>query len=511
MIKRKLLEKIEQGGLENSPIFYTKMLVEFVNTPAFQDLDDDKEISINAFLNFLLTKQTHAFHNFPKTYPQNVTIQFSTINEDVAKAEYDAGADIELFAEFAKGEASHIFKKYFIYDAINIRTIKVPASALAFRPDGNLLVGTCYFHPDYLEPFGQIALYQYPSFKLIKVLSEQPSSALAILPDGNLLSSTCYYDNFRYKVCGSIMILDPLGNPIHTVINEPASSLVLLPENRLLTGTCYYDQYHASVFGKITIRNLLTGKILEDLEKKPASSLFKWSDNQIISGTSYFNTDHNEHTGSIVLRNERGIYQKQLLCKPADDLLLLPDNTLLIGNCYYNAFQCNQEQEGQIVHAKPELMKVKIPLNNGLLWLKQNVIDDIIKEAGYRCMTFHQGRYKDESPVNDATIESDQKPTETNETTTLLRECLVKRLPFEILELIYAYVYPFSELTTDKIINSENAFPFPTKEHTKKVYLADEFARKVTEHKFFHPKDKNIEPEKAQPSKAQPSKRCNVM
>src|SRR5205823_659978 len=103
-----------------------------------------------------------------------------------------------------------------------ISSVQESASAIAILCNGNLITSTCYFDQEGDPTGGEIVL-RNPNGDHIKTLIEEPASAIAILDNGNMITSTCYFDEEGRQTGGEIVLRDPNGNRINTLIDEPAS------------------------------------------------------------------------------------------------------------------------------------------------------------------------------------------------------------------------------------------------------------------------------------------------
>lgn len=128
-----------------------------------------------------------------------------------------------------------------------IHTIREPASALTIMPDGNIISGYCRYDIEGNICGGEIVL-RNPSGQRIKTLVKEPASALAILPDGNILSATRGFAKYVALTSkwiirrGTIVLRKPSGQHIKTIVCEPASALATLPNGNILSATYHFGR-----------------------------------------------------------------------------------------------------------------------------------------------------------------------------------------------------------------------------------------------------------------------------
>lgn len=298
---------------------------------------------------------------------------------------------------------------------------------------------------------------------------------------GCIIGQSRNYD--KYSLRGDISLFDSQGKFIKQLSDLPASAIAIQADGNLIVGTCYHNRY--SFHGGIALCDP-EGKLIKQLSDLPASTIAIQADGNLIIGNCYYD-GYSVH-GGIALCDPEGKLIQQLSNRPVSAIATQTDN-LIFASCYYDGYSVY----GGLEFVKPILVERKTHPVYSTTTLLQKINESIVHNATMACIQFHKG-----------TI---------NLTEDISFLC---RLPKDILNTIYSYVFPFPEMQKDTVVN-RHCFPNLTTNDINKVFLAQEFAKKIIRVKFFE-SDKSMqkiitdhEPNTKQKTRRSKNKKCQIM
>lgn len=347
-----------------------------------------------------------------------------------------------------------VSESVFNFKLTTIHSIPEPTSALTISPTtGNLLSGCCY--PPYSDQ-GEIVFRDADGKRGNAI--PIPASALAYLPDGsgNFLVGTCFVAFFHGY--GSITLHDARGDYIKTLVDKPACAIAFTPDGsgNFLVGTSFLEKYGKD-FGEIKLYSG-DGKYLKTLVNESATALAYMPDGSgnILSGTCYTGIFGGPF-GKIVIRNPE-FKAIQTIDHPATSINFMKDGNLLISTFFFSE---RDGVSGEIAIKQPTVTQKKIPVEMGDTYIEKGVNEFVLHQATIACIKFQKGV--------------------ANPTEDISPLC---RLPKDLIKQIYEYVFPISALEKKVLVNAK-CFPSPAEKDFKRVPMAQEFADKVWNFKFF--------------------------